>query len=74
MYPFFDDNALDAARFLFGSDADEVVWHEGWINIDEEVMPETEEEEDTDEGYSYGGGVILQGSRNKTLSHFAAGF
>lgn len=71
MYPFFDDNALDAARFLFGSDADEVVWHEGWINIDEEVMPETEEEEDTDEGCSYGGGVILQGSRNKTLSHFA---
>ena len=71
MYPFFDDNALDAARFLFGSDADEVVWHEGWINIDEEVMPETEEEEDTDEGHIYGGGVILQGSRNKTLSHFA---
>ena len=33
-YPFFDDNALDAARFIFGSDVSETVWHEGWITID----------------------------------------
>lgn len=68
MYPFFDGNALDAARFIFGSDADEVVWHEGWINIDEEVTPE---EDDGETGTNYSDGVILQGSRNKTLSHFA---
>lgn len=68
IYPFFDGNALDAARFIFGSDADEVVWHEGWINIDEEVTPE---EDDGEAGTNYSGGVILQGSRNKTLSHFA---
>ena len=43
IYPFFDGNALDAARFIFGSDADEVVWHEGWINIDEEVTPEEDD-------------------------------
>ena len=68
-FPFFDDNALDAARFIFGADAGEVVWHEGWMTIDEEVDPEPAEDEDA--GSSYTGGNILQGSRNKTLSHFA---
>ena len=37
VYPFFDGNALDAARFIFGADAGECIWHEGWTNIDEEV-------------------------------------
>ena len=32
-YPFFDDNALDAARFLFGATTGEVIWHEGWMSI-----------------------------------------
>ena len=67
-FPFFDGNALDAARFIFGSDAGEVVWHEGWVNIDEEVGLETDE---GDGGTGYSGGPILQGTRNKTLSHFA---
>ena len=67
-FPFFDGNALDAARFIFGSDAGEVVWHEGWVNIDEEVGLETD---DADAGTGYSGGPILQGTRNKTLSHFA---
>ena len=69
-YPFFDDNALDAARFIFGSDPDEVVWHEGWVTIDEEVDPEPEDEE-PETGSGYTGGAIMQGTRNKTLSHFA---
>lgn len=34
-FPFFDGNALDAARFIFGSDRGRVIWHEGWMNIDE---------------------------------------
>lgn len=68
-FPFFDDNALDAARFIFGSDPDEVVWHEGWMSIEEEVAAEPEEEAES--GSNYTGSVILQGSRNKTLSHFA---
>ena len=67
-FPFFDGNALDAARFIFGSDAGEVVWHEGWVNIDEEVGLEPD---DADAGTGYSGGPILQGTRNKTLSHFA---
>lgn len=28
-YPFFDGNALDAARFIFGAECDEVIFHDG---------------------------------------------
>ena len=69
-YTFFDGNALDAARFIFGADAGEVVWHEGWLSIDEEVDLE-EDALDEEEESRYVGGSIVQGSRNKTLSHFA---
>lgn len=65
-YPFFDGNALDAARFIFGADAGECIWHEGWTNIDEEV--------DAGEmlsGADPGAGPILEGSRNNSMSHFA---
>ena len=68
-FPFFDDNALDAARFIFGADASEIVWHEGWMRIDEEMDPEPAEKDSG--GSNHTGGSILQGSRNKTLSHFA---
>ena len=39
MYPFFDDNAKDAARFFFGSacSEDDLIWNEGWLTIDEAV-------------------------------------
>ena len=58
-FPFFDKNALDAARFIFGSDASEVIWHDGEIMIDELFKPT--------EPYN----VIREGSRNNTLSRFA---
>ena len=32
-YPFFDGNALDAARFLFGADSGECIWNEGWDTL-----------------------------------------
>ncbi len=67
-YPFFDDNALDAARFIFGAEVEEAKWHEGWMTIDEVVSAEDFEVP----GQTAGGRVILQGSRNKTLSHFAS--
>ncbi|MBO5544826.1 MAG: DNA primase, partial [Oscillospiraceae bacterium] len=38
-FPFFDGNALDAARFFFGADTGEVIWHEGSLTIDGEVAP-----------------------------------
>lgn len=69
-YPFFDDNALDAARFIFGSDVSETVWHEGWITIDQEVTVEaTEEKSEAQEKQT---GPILEGNRNNTMSRFAS--
>lgn len=70
-YSFFDDNALDAARFLFGADADEVVWHEGWMLITDDLVIEAPPEED--EAFDDGvvSGPITKGSRNNTLSRFA---
>lgn len=71
-YTFFDDNALDAARFLFGADADEVVWHEGWMLItDDLVIEETPAEDDEDFDGGSIQGPITEGSRNNTLSRFA---
>ena len=76
MYPFFDDNAKDAARFFFGSTCseDELIWNEGWMTIDEAVdeealVPNSDEEEDF--GAPASSGPILEGSRNNTMSHFA---
>ncbi len=43
-FDFFDGNALDAARFIFGADVDEPIWHEGWMTIDEEIEPVYEDE------------------------------
>lgn len=68
-FPFFDDNALDAARFIFGSDPDEVVWHEGWMSIEEEVTPDYEGTYDEDIPVS--SGPITVGNRNNAMSHFA---
>lgn len=68
-FDFFDGNALDAARFIFGADTGEVVWHEGWMTIDEEVEPDYEEPKNEDAGNS--AGPILEGSRNNTMSRFA---
>lgn len=68
-FSFFDDNALDAARFIFGSDPDEVIWHEGWETIDEEVTPDYLEEASEDVPVS--SGPITVGNRNNAMSHFA---
>ena len=70
-YPFFDENALDAARFLFGATTDEIVWHEGWMSIMDDIEIEEPSEEDDDFGSGTISGTITKGSRNKTLSLFA---
>lgn len=56
-FPFFDSNALDAARFIFGCPSEEILWHEGEITIDCIVKPHER--------------GIPQGQRNSTMSHFA---
>ncbi len=68
-YPFFDGNALDAARFIFGAETGECVWHEGWLNIDEEVSVDPSYKEEADVPVS--SGPITEGSRNNSMSHFA---
>ena len=62
--PFFDDNALDAARFIYGAVAGDVIWHEGWLTIVEvlENIPAP-----TNAG---SGNSIPEGRRNNTLSRF----
>lgn len=63
--PFFDDNALDAARFIFGCNPSDIVWHEGSRNIDEFL-----DEMDFAE-YDRSTQSIGEGSRNSTMSHIA---
>lgn len=70
-YPFFDDNALDAARFLFGSDTDEVVWHEGWMSITDDIDIDDVLADEGDFDDEVSSSSITEGSRNKTLSRFA---
>lgn len=60
-YYFFDKNAIDAARFIFGNDTC-VTWHEGSCNItsyfQQPKQPMTND-------------AIMEGSRNSTLSQYA---
>ena len=57
-FPFFDKNALDAARFMFGSQS-EVVWHEGSLTIEDWLtLMKTNRS-------------ITQGQRNSTMSRIA---
>lgn len=62
-YPFFDGNALDAGRFVYGSRSDHVIWHEGGKTIEEFLEEQAEAEEKAEE--------IPAGRRNATMSHFA---
>lgn len=73
VYSFFDGNALDAARFIFGAECEEVIFHEGWMTVDEEVEVSDIEEDDFDFDMPGGKsiGPILEGSRNNTMSRFA---
>ena len=57
-FPFFDSNALDVARFLFGSEGD-VLWHEGSLTIEDYMLLMQQRKS------------IPAGQRNNTLSHYA---
>lgn len=111
-FPFFDPNAVDAARFVFGCEVkpEEVIWHEGKLTIDQFIegwerthgglsaaiytfdMPSSEAvatrnvepgiempradsfpgQERTSSSKSSEPYVIPEGSRNATLSRYAA--
>ncbi len=64
-FPFFDTNALDSARFIFGSDKGEVEISPGqmdiaWFLEDSSFTKWDETQEE-----------IPQGKRNSTMSHYA---
>ena len=66
--PFFDEYALDAARFIYGCalpDAGGIIWHEGNRTI-EEYLDELEFAEFDRETEN-----ISEGSRNSTMSRLA---
>ena len=69
LFPYFDTKALDAARFFFGTEDPEVMFHAGTITLNEcldmyypddpfDSMPDAHE-------------TIPQGSRNSTMYLFA---
>lgn len=70
-YQFFDDNAKDAARFFFGNPKAKVIWNNSWMTIDEDLLQDVEEDFDAD-FYRPPKRPIAEGSRNSTMSVFAA--
>lgn len=63
-YPYFDDGAKDSARFLFGVKNAAVEVYDGEITIDEFLADSFAE-------WDAAQGQIPEGSRNKTMSHYA---
>lgn len=63
-YPYFDDGAKDSARFLFGVKDAAVEVYDGEITIDEFLADSFAE-------WDAAQGQIPEGSRNKTMSHYA---
>lgn len=59
-YPFFDDAALDAARFIYGTPVDTVFWQEGEVTIDQVLQSRNSASR-----------RIPVGCRNNTMSRFA---
>lgn len=68
IFPYFDTNALDAARFFFGTAKPEVEFRDGSINLTQFLA---EYEESDEELLAALDSVISEGNRNNSLSHFA---
>ena len=70
IFPFFDTQALDAARFFFGTAAAEVALYPGRMNLTEFLQQEDDFDADMPDGHA-ATLVIPEGSRNATMSRFA---
>ena len=72
-FPFFDGQALDAARFLYGTEVvpEEIFWQEGERTIMEFLAGLEPAEPSRTEAPFYTGSSIPEGSRNNAMSHFA---
>lgn len=64
-FPYYDTNALDSARFLYGSDTSEVEFYEG----DKTIIDFIEEDNFADFDASLE--QVPEGQRNSTMSHIA---
>ncbi len=74
LFPYFDAQALDGARFFFGTDNPEVDFFPGTITLDEcleRYYPEEDSFANLPDGTPQGRAVIQEGSRNRTMSVFA---
>ena len=73
-FPFFDGKALDAARFLYGTDVEpeDILWQEGEKTITEFLTGQEPAEYEQIAPSLYTGNSIPEGSRNNTMSHFAS--
>ena len=66
-FPFFDANAMDVARFLFGTEDPQVVYHPGTTPLNE-FLDDLENEQ----AFAGMGHTIPEGNRNSTLSRIGA--
>lgn len=67
VFPFFDPNAMDAARFLFGTENPEVTFHPGTITLNTFL-----EEYEGEQAFAELETTIPEGSRNSTMSRIGA--
>lgn len=68
-FSFFDGNALDSARFIFGVENPNVIWHKGTLNIDDFLSESSFEDYDVSHSTTK---EIKEGGRNNHMSRFAA--
>jgi hypothetical protein len=66
-FPFFDPDAMDAARFLIGTEKPEVVFHPGTITLNAFL-----EEYESEQAFARLETTISEGSRNSTMSRIGA--
>lgn len=69
IFPYFDTQALDAARFFFGTATAEVALYPGRMNLTEFLNEDLFDEYLPQGDFDHS--VIPEGSRNATMSHFA---
>ena len=67
MFPFFDANATDAARFLFGTENPKVIYHPGTISLNAFL-----DARENEQAFADLGRTIPEGSRNSTMSQIGA--
>lgn len=66
-FPFFDTNALDAARFLFGTHEPKVLYHPGTVTLNDFL-----DEMDGEQAFADLEHSIPEGSRNSTMTMLGA--